>query len=89
MAILADNADAVIGVDTRTDTRAGCLLDHLGRNVAEISAALSRSMPRAGGAARARVLRRGLRPARPLRRSLRAPLRGLTPPRSSVGLRLL
>jgi len=30
-------------VDTRADTRAGCLLDHTGRQVAEIAAALSRS----------------------------------------------
>ena len=48
MAILTDNADAVIGVDTRADTRAGCLLDHMGRQVAEITAALSRSMLRGG-----------------------------------------
>jgi hypothetical protein len=52
VAILADTADAVIGVDTRTDTRAACLLDHMGRQVAEISAALRSSMPRAGRAAR-------------------------------------
>jgi transposase len=34
MAMLADTADAVIGVDTHTDTHTACLLDRLGRQVA-------------------------------------------------------
>ena len=34
MAMLADTADAVIGVDTHTDTHTACLLDRLGRQLA-------------------------------------------------------
>jgi transposase len=34
MAMLADTADAVIGVDTHTDTHTACLLDGLGRQIA-------------------------------------------------------
>jgi transposase len=34
MSMLADSADAVIGVDTHTDTHTACLLDPLGRQVA-------------------------------------------------------
>ena len=37
MTMLADAADAVIGVDTHTDTHTACLLDHLGRQVATIT----------------------------------------------------
>ena len=38
MAMLADTADAVIGVDTHTDTHTACLLDRLGRPVATVTA---------------------------------------------------
>jgi transposase len=34
MTMLADTADAVIGVDTHSDTHTACLLDHLGRQLA-------------------------------------------------------
>ena len=34
MTMLADTADAVIGVDTHTDTHTACLFDPLGRQVA-------------------------------------------------------
>jgi transposase len=34
MATLVDTADAVIGVDSHTDTHTACLLDHLGRQLA-------------------------------------------------------
>src|SRR5215470_20164927 len=37
MTMLADTADAVIGVDTHTDTHTACLLDRLGRQVATIT----------------------------------------------------
>src|SRR4029450_7398653 len=37
MAMLADTADAVIGVDTHTDTHTACLLDHLGRELATVT----------------------------------------------------
>jgi transposase len=37
MAMLAETADAVIGVDTHTDTHTACLLDHLGREIAAIT----------------------------------------------------
>jgi transposase len=37
MTMLADAIDAVIGVDTHTDTHTACLLDHLGRRVATIT----------------------------------------------------
>jgi transposase len=37
MAMLADTADAVIGVDTHTDTHTACLVDHLGRQLAVIT----------------------------------------------------
>ena len=37
MAMLADTADAVIGVDTHTDTHTACLLDRLGRQLAVIT----------------------------------------------------
>ena len=37
MPMLADTVDAVIGVDTHTDTHTACLLDHLGRQVATIT----------------------------------------------------
>jgi transposase len=37
MAMLADTADAVIGVDTHTDTHTACLLDALGRQLAVIT----------------------------------------------------
>ena len=37
MTMLADTADAVIGVDTHTDTHTACLLDRLGRHLATIT----------------------------------------------------
>jgi len=37
MAMLADTADAVIGVDTHADTHTACLLDRLGRQLAVIT----------------------------------------------------
>jgi transposase len=37
MAMLADTADAVIGVDTHTDTHTACLVDRLGRQLAVIT----------------------------------------------------
>jgi len=37
MTMLADTADAVIGVDTHTDTHTACMLDRLGRRVAAIT----------------------------------------------------
>jgi transposase len=37
MAMLADIADAVIGVDTHTDTHTGCLIDRLGRQLAVVT----------------------------------------------------
>ncbi len=37
MAMLADIVDAVVGVDTHTDTHTACLLDRLGRQVAVIT----------------------------------------------------
>jgi hypothetical protein len=37
MAMLADTADAVIGVDTHSDTHTACLLDRLGRQLAVIT----------------------------------------------------
>jgi transposase len=37
MAMLADTADAAIGVDTHTDTHTACLLDALGRQLAVIT----------------------------------------------------
>ena len=37
MAMLADTADAVIGVDTHTDTHTACLLDHLGRQIVTVT----------------------------------------------------
>jgi len=37
MSMLADTVDAVIGVDTHTDTHTACLLDRLGRQVAIIT----------------------------------------------------
>ena len=37
MSMLADTVDAVIGVDTHTDTHTACLLDHLGRHLATIT----------------------------------------------------
>jgi transposase len=37
MAMLADTADAVIGIDTHTDTHTACLLDRLGRQLAVIT----------------------------------------------------
>ena len=39
MAMLAETVDAVIGVDTHTDTHTACLLDRLGRQVAVITIA--------------------------------------------------
>lgn len=39
MAMLADTADAVIGVDTHTDTHTACLLDRLGRQLAVVTVA--------------------------------------------------
>jgi transposase len=39
MSMLADTVDAVIGVDTHTDTHTACLLDHLGRQAATITIA--------------------------------------------------
>ncbi|MDQ6740153.1 MAG: IS110 family transposase [Actinomycetota bacterium] len=39
MAMLAETVDAVVGVDTHTDTHTACLLDHLGRQVAVITIA--------------------------------------------------
>lgn len=37
MPMLADTADAVIGVDTHTDTHTACMLDHLGRQISAIT----------------------------------------------------
>ena len=37
MAMLADTADAVIGIDTHTDAHTACLLDRLGRQLAMIT----------------------------------------------------
>jgi hypothetical protein len=37
MTMLADTADAVIGVDTHTGTHTACLLDRLGKQVATIT----------------------------------------------------
>ena len=37
MSMLAETVDAVIGVDTHTDTHTACLLDRLGRHVATIT----------------------------------------------------
>ena len=37
MAMLAEDADAVIGVDTHTDTHTACLVDQLGRQLAVIT----------------------------------------------------
>jgi hypothetical protein len=37
MTMLADTADAVIGVDTHTGTHTACLLDRLGRHVATVA----------------------------------------------------
>ena len=37
MAMLADSADAVIGVDTHTDTHTACLLDSAGRELATVT----------------------------------------------------
>ncbi len=37
MTMLADTADAVIGVDTRTDTHTACLLERLGKQIATIT----------------------------------------------------
>ena len=39
MAMLADTADAIIGIDTHTDTHTACLLDRLGRQIAVITVA--------------------------------------------------
>ena len=39
MAMLADTVDAVIGVDTHTDTHTACLMDRLGRQLAVITIA--------------------------------------------------
>ena len=39
MARLADTVDAVIGVDTHTDTHTACLMDRLGRQLAVITIA--------------------------------------------------
>ena len=33
MVMLAESVDAVIGVDTHTDTHTACMLDHLGREI--------------------------------------------------------
>jgi transposase len=37
MTMLADTADAVIGVDTHTDTHTACMLDRLGRQIAIVT----------------------------------------------------
>jgi len=37
MSMLADTVDAVIGVDTHTDTHTACMLDHLGRQISAIT----------------------------------------------------
>jgi hypothetical protein len=37
MSMLADTVDAVIGVDTHTDTHTACMLDHLGRQISTIT----------------------------------------------------
>ena len=37
MTMLADSADAVIGVDTHTDTHTACMLDHLGQQIATVT----------------------------------------------------
>ncbi|MBV9162405.1 MAG: transposase [Pseudonocardiales bacterium] len=38
MSMLAETPDAVIGVDTHTDTHTACLLDHLGREIGILTA---------------------------------------------------
>jgi transposase len=38
MSMLAETLDAVIGVDTHTDTHTACLLDHLGREIGILTA---------------------------------------------------
>jgi transposase len=43
MAMLADTTDAVIGIDTHTDTHTACLLDALGRQLAVITVAADRA----------------------------------------------
>lgn len=37
MVMLAETLDAVIGVDTHTDTHTACLLDRLGREIAAVT----------------------------------------------------
>ena len=37
MVMLAESVDAVIGVDTHTDTHSACLIDHLGREIATVT----------------------------------------------------
>ena len=37
MVMLAESVDAVIGVDTHTDTHTACLIDHLGREIATVT----------------------------------------------------
>ena len=37
MSMLADSVDAVIGVDTHTDTHTACLVDGSGRQVATVT----------------------------------------------------
>ena len=37
MPMFADSVDAVIGVDTHTDTHTACMLDHLGRQVSAVT----------------------------------------------------
>ena len=38
MSMLAESVDAVIGVDTHTDTHTACLLDAAGREIATVTA---------------------------------------------------
>ena len=37
MAMLAESVDAVIGVDTHTDTHTACLIDNAGREIATVT----------------------------------------------------
>ena len=59
MTMLADSVDAVIGVDTHTDTHTACMLDYLGRQISVITIpadpeAAGRRLPGPAAALRAR-----------------------------------
>ena len=41
MPMLAESVDAVIGVDTHTDTHTACLIDSVGREIAAVTVAAS------------------------------------------------